>query len=128
MIKLLDDTRIQALRVIFKKPIFEDDFVERGMQAWFVGWETNTRVECMNLYFDFTEFEAENEKYFKRTFYGSGANRAGQLLTAKEAGAYDPKYSVYFGDSAWSHEQLESELQRCIIAYPDFVSGNSLNV
>lgn len=58
-----------AQRVIFLKPIFEDDFPEKGMSAWLVDVEWNENVQCYKLYFDFAEFEAENEKYFKAVYY-----------------------------------------------------------
>jgi len=60
---------IDAIKVQFIKPIFEDDFVEKGMKAWLVDVEWAEREKCYKLYFDFTEFEAENDKYFKATFY-----------------------------------------------------------
>jgi hypothetical protein len=90
---------VEAIKVQFIRPIFEDDFPEKGMVAWLVDIEWDELTQCYNLWFDFTEFEAENEKYFKETYY---ANRYTESLpkktqyTAKEAGMYTPKYSVYF--------------------------------
>ena len=60
---------IDAIKVQFIKPIFEDDFVEKGMKAWLVDVEWAEREGCYKLYFNFTDFEAENDKYFKATFY-----------------------------------------------------------
>lgn len=60
---------IDAIKVQFIKPIFEDDFVEKGMKAWLTDVEWAEREKCYKLYFDFTEFEAENDKYFKATLY-----------------------------------------------------------
>lgn len=107
----LDPDRVFAVRVAFKKPIFDDDFVERGMQAWFVGWEKDAKVGSLLLYFDFADFEQQNEKYFRRTFYGTSSSDK-RLLTAHEAGQYDPKYSVYFGDlETQALEQIDAELE-----------------
>ena len=95
---------IDAIKVQFIKPIFEDDFVEKGMKAWLVDVEWAEREKCYKLYFDFTEFEVENDKYFKATFYPNcytktigrvPAALARTLVTAKESGWYTPKYSVY---------------------------------
>ena len=92
---------IDAIKVQFIKPICEDDFVEKGMKAWLVDVEWAKREKCYKLYFDFTDFEAENDKYFKTTFYPNRHTKAIEeatgrtLFTAKESGWYTPKYSVY---------------------------------
>ena len=94
---------VSAVKVQFKKPIFEDDFVEKGMTAWLtdITWEEGH--ECYKLFFDFTEFEEINDKYFKQAYYPNVHTRSvsttRQLFTAKEAGLYEPKYSVYFSIS-----------------------------
>ena len=91
---------IDAVRVQFIRPIFEDDFVERGMQAWLTGVEWCERSKCYELFFDFTEFEAVNAKYFRETYYPNARTaRLGvdkSKYTAQEAGQYSPKYSVNF--------------------------------
>ena len=92
---------IDAIKVQFIKPIFEDDFVEKGMKAWLVDVEWAKREKCYKLYFDFTEFEVENDKYFKATFYPNCHTKAIEeatgrtLFTAKESGWYTPKYYAY---------------------------------
>lgn len=90
---------VDAIKVKFLKPIFEDDFPEKGMTAWLTDVEWDEKISCYKLYFDFTEFEAENDKYFKECYY-LNIHTAGlqekKLYTAKEAGMYSPKYSVYF--------------------------------
>lgn len=92
---------IEPIKVQFIKPIFEDDFVEKGMKAWLVDIEWAEREKCYKLYFDFTEFEVENDRYFKATFYPNYHTKAIEeatgrtLFTAKESGLYTPKYSVY---------------------------------
>ena len=92
---------IDAIKVQFLKPIFEDDFVEKGMKAWLVDVEWAEREKCYKLYFDFTDFEAENDRYFKATFYSNQHTKAIEeatgrtLFTAKESGWYTPKYFVY---------------------------------
>ena len=92
---------IDAIKVQFIKPIFEDDFVEKGMKAWLIDIEWAEREKCYKLYFDFTAFEVENDKYFKATFYSNQHTKAIEeatdrtLFTAKESGCYTPKYFVY---------------------------------
>lgn len=90
---------IDAIKVQFLKPIFEDDFTERGMKAWLTGvdWEWDT--QCYKLHFDFSEFEDENDKYFRRTYWGPYEDR-NNMRTAKEVGMYNAKYSVYVGISS----------------------------
>lgn len=96
MAKIVD--MVDAVKVQFLKPIFEDDFVERGMTAWLTGIEYNDTVDCYELFFDFSDFEEINDKYFRESYY---PNVHTALLpkkpkyTAKEAGMYNPKYSVY---------------------------------
>lgn len=93
---------VAAQKVIFLKPIFEEDFPEKGMSAWLVDVEWIEKDQCYKLYFDFAEFEAENEKYFKAVYYPNrrtaelAASTGRTWFTAKEAGFYDPKYSVCF--------------------------------
>ena len=92
---------VDAIQVQFIKPICEDDFVEKGMKAWLVDVEWAKREKCYKLYFDFTDFEAENDKYFKATFYPNCHTKAIEeatgrtLFTAKESGWYTPKYYAY---------------------------------
>ncbi len=111
---LFDPTRLDAIKVQFKRAIFEDDFPDKGMIAWLVDIELDTKHECYHLFFDFTDFEEHNDKFFKRVYWGEGDSRH-KLRTAHEAGQYTPKYSVYFGDSNWSQNQLEEELQKCLM-------------
>lgn len=92
---------IDAIKVQFLKPIFEDDFVEKGMKAWLVDVEWVERKGRYKLYFNFTDFDAENDKYFKATFHPYQRTKTlkdtteRELFTAKECGWYTPKYSVY---------------------------------
>lgn len=93
---------VDAIQVQFLKPIFEDDFPEKGMRAWLTDVEWDKGHECYKLYFDFADFEAENEKYFKCCYYSNrhtaeiAAATGRSLFTAREAGHYTSKYSVYF--------------------------------
>ena len=96
---MIDMNMIEAIKVQFIKPIFEEDWIEKGMKAWLTDIEWCPRTECYNLYFDFTEFEAYNDKYFKESFYFYDAGGREVLKTAKETGAYKPKYSVYLSVS-----------------------------
>jgi hypothetical protein len=95
---------LDAIKVQFLKPIFEDDFPARGMKAWLVRIEWCERTDDMwKLYFDFTDFESENEKYFTRTFHRNCIAQSkypndapDTLYTAIDAGCYSRKYDVYF--------------------------------
>lgn len=93
---------IEAIKVMFLKPIFEDDFPEKGMTAWLTDVEWDDNADCYKLFFDFTDFEAINLKYFKELYYSN--IHTTQLpkkskYTAIEAGYYTPKYSVFFSTS-----------------------------
>lgn len=100
---------VDAVAVQFIEPIFEDDFVEKGMKAWLTDVEWDIKYECYKLYFDFTEFEEENDKYFKAIFFPNIHTRELQettgrkMFTAKEAGWYEAKYSVYFSCGNHTH-------------------------
>lgn len=93
---------IDAIKVQFIKPIYEEDFVDKGMKAWLTDVEWEEGSECYKLYFDFTDFEAENAKYFKAVFLPNRYTKDLEcatdrtLFTAIESGNYTPKYSVYF--------------------------------
>jgi hypothetical protein len=110
-----------AVKVAFLKEIFEDDFPERGMTAWFIRYEWSEQNECYKLYFDFTDFEEKNEKYFTESYYENIHTRKlvengaidKKLWTAKEAGYYSPKYSVYFSIKSGKRndEMLNQELK-----------------
>jgi len=95
---------LDAIKVQFLKPIFEDDFVERGMTAWLTKVEWQEQKCCYKLFFDFSEFEEINDKYFTESYFHNKRCivQEKHLYTAKEAGHYSPKYSVYF--SCGDHE------------------------
>jgi hypothetical protein len=93
---------INAIKVQFLKPIFEDDFVEKGMKAWLTDIEWESECSCYRLYFDFSEFENENDKYLKASYYPNIYTKeleeqTGRTkFTAKEANMYLSKYSVLY--------------------------------
>lgn len=95
--KIFNENMLEAIKVQFLKPIFEDDFPERGMKAWLTAIDKCESERCWKLFFDFTEFEEENDKYMKVKYYDDNYN-SNPTLTAKEVGLYSNKYSVYFGD------------------------------
>lgn len=110
---------IDAVQVQFLQPIFEDDFVEKGMKAWLTDIEWDEHHDCYKLYFDFTEFEAENFKYFKEHYYSNRVTREKNLpeksfYTAIEAGCYSPKYNVFFGSS---DQRDDEKFKTEILAY-----------
>lgn len=99
---MISANMIDAIKVQFIKPIFEDDFPEIGMTAWLTGIEQDANLDCYKLFFDFTNFESINEKYFREVYYSNRhtddiAKETGRtLFTALETHNYRPKYSVYF--------------------------------
>lgn len=93
--KIINEDMLEAIKVQFLKQIFEDHFPERGMKAWLTAIDKCESERCWKLFFDFTEFEDENDKYLKPNYYDDNSN---PTLTAKEVGSYSNKYSVYFGD------------------------------
>ena len=108
---------VDAVKVQFLKPIFEDDFVERGMTAWLTGIEFNQEYDSYELFFDFSDFEEINEKYFRET-YRPNIHTADlpkkMKYTAKEAGMYRPKYSVFLtiGNAVRDDELFENEIYK----------------
>ena len=110
---------LDTVKVQFLKPIFEDDFVERGMKAWLTSVEWCVREKCYELTFDFSEFEEGNIKYFKESYYENICTRKLNLdkefYTAIEAGCYTSKYSVYF--SVKGDSQDDVEFNKSIIEY-----------
>jgi hypothetical protein len=115
---------IEKIQVQFVKPIFEDDFPEKGMKAWLTDIEWSDKDESYKLYFDFKDFEDYNEAYFKEQYYPNiHTEKLGikkPLYTAKEAGMYNPKYSVYFSlssdkrDDELFKEEIKEYL-RCVV-------------
>ena len=93
---------VEAKKVVFLKPIFEDTFVERGMKAWLTGVEWDQKIASYTLFFDFSDFEEENAKYFRATYYPNRkteeleAATGRALFTAIEAGYYIAKHHDYF--------------------------------
>lgn len=110
---------LDAVKVKFLKPIFEDDFPERGMKAWLTHVEYDTKNECYKLYFDFTDFENENDKYLTESYFPNrhtvGIEKA--LFTAKEAGCYNNKYNVYFDVSKGVRDDplFEEEIKEYLV-------------
>lgn len=112
---------VDAIKVQFLRPIFEDDFPDKGMKAWLTDIEWSDQDGCYILYFDFTDFLEENKKYFKECYYPNRHTKeleeSGRILfTALEAGYYEPKYSVYFSvgegrDDAAFTEEIKNYLR-----------------
>lgn len=93
---------VDAIKVQFLQSIYSEDFPERGMTAWLTAVEYCNDNACYKLYFDFAEFDAINDKYFKSCYFPNKwtAMLIGKpkktMFTAKEAGYYDPKYVTFF--------------------------------
>lgn len=114
---MITPNMIAAIKVVFKKQIWEEDFPERGMTAWLTGIEWNKRNECYELFFDFKDFEVENDKYFKEVYFPNVHTRElaeKPLYTAKEAGYYNPKYSVFWSASSQNRELCENDFSTAI--------------
>lgn len=102
------------LKVRFKKEIFADDFVEKGMVAWLtiIQQAEDYGPNCYKLYFDFTEFEDYNLKFFTDSYFPNIHTQQLKykpLYTAIEAGCYTPKHSVYYDES--DQDPLENYLE-----------------
>lgn len=102
---------IEKIKVQFKKQIFGDDFVKKGMKVWLTDIQWIDEEGCYKLWFDFKDFEKENDAYFKEMYYSNNHTRdfpEKPLYTAKEAGYYKEKYAVYF--SLTLSDKREDEL------------------
>ena len=113
--------RPTATKVMFLKPIFSEDFPDRGMTAWLIDYYRSEDDECYRLFFDFEDFEDINKKYFKRDYRDNSIiqNRiskglvletADKLYTAYDAGYYNPKYTVFFGDIHQTEDEMLIDL------------------
>ena len=94
------DVMVSAIKVQFLKPIFEDDFVERGMTAWLTGIQ-ETAPGTWELYFDFTDFESINDKYLIKRYLPNYhtrnlPHRGDKKFTAKEVGVYRNKLTCFY--------------------------------
>ena len=91
---------VGAIKVQFINTIYGDDFPEKGMIAWLTGVDYDTDNGCYELFFDFSEFEEYNHKYFRECYFENIHTKKLNLdkknYTAIEAGWYNPKYSAYF--------------------------------
>lgn len=86
-----------AVKVKFKESIFEEDFPEPGMIAWLTSIAKTTEG-CYKLTFNFSEFEERNDKYLTEVYYETRhTDNSKELYTAKEAGYYNNRYTVYYG-------------------------------
>lgn len=108
-----------AQKVIFKKAIDDDGFAEKGMMAWLVCVEWDAGNECYELWFDFSEFEERNAKYFRKVFHYNN-----KLVTAQERGAYDPKCSMFFSTSSSTRD--DAAFNREIQEYLHLVEVDSV--
>lgn len=120
LMSTISPSMISAIQVQFCDIFFEDDFVEKGMKAWLTGIDWSHDNMCYVLYFDFSDFEEHNAKYFRRTYFGNRhthqieESSGRTLFTAIEAGRYDPKYMSYFSltTNTQDDELFEKEIQR----------------
>lgn len=94
--RIFDLDRIDAICVQFKTSMTRRPFPNKGMKAWLT--DIVKDEERYELYFDFSDFEEENDKYFK--------------YSDDKANYYKPKYSVYFGDIEWTEEKLEENINK----------------
>lgn len=85
--------------ITFKKPIFEDDFVEKGMVAYFTDIEQYKEgVLEVHFYFD-PRLLVWNKQFLKRAFHHKqekgNLTKSLKAVTALESGDYEEHYSVY---------------------------------
>lgn len=93
------------------------------MIAWLTGIEWVPDYACYNLFFDFNEFEDHNDKYFREVYWPNihtkelETKTGRKLFTAKEAGMYNPKYSVYFSVSSLNKDDalFEQEIKNFLM-------------
>lgn len=120
---MIDVDMIEAVEVVFKKPIFEEDFVERGMSGWLTGIEWDDRHGCYELYFYFGEHFDQNLKYFREVYHPNKyttsiqANTGRSLFTAIEANMYTPYLKINYsveGDVR-DDKKLARELMRYLL-------------
>lgn len=108
-----------AQKVIFKKAIDDEGFAEKGMMAWLTCIEWDDKNECYDLWFDFSEFEGRNAKYFRKVFHYNN-----KLVTAQERGSYDPKCSMFFSTSSSTRD--DAAFNREIQEYLHLVEVDSM--
>lgn len=114
--KVISMNMIEKIQVQFKKKICEDDFPEKGMKAWLTDIEWIEKCGCYKLFFDFKDFEDRNDAYFKEVYYENLNTKdlpKKKFYTAKEAGYYNSKYSVYFSpaiDNTRNDELFEQKI------------------
>lgn len=133
---MFTDKMLFAKKVVFLKPIFEDDFPERGMKAWLTKIEDLELIDgkdhLFKLYFDFSDFEEENEKYFTEMYYpNTETNKWGKrksFFTAKEAGCYNSKYSVYFSELNYDEETGRLNDLEKFLGFADILRVNYENL
>lgn len=118
---MISPKMVGAIKVQFLQQLCEEDFPEKGMLAWLTDVQWDLEYECYKLFFDFTEFEDQNDKYFKAVFYPNRhteqlARETGRTaFTAKESGNYTAKYFVYFSAGNMTDRDdaaFEAEIQK----------------
>lgn len=118
---MISPKMVDAIKVQFLQQLCEEDFPEKGMLAWLTDVQWDLEYECYKLFFDFTEFEDQNDKYFKAVFHSNRhteqlARETGRTaFTAKESGYYTAKYSVYFSAGNMTDRDdaaFEAEIQK----------------
>ena len=118
---MIDVNMVDAVKVQFLVPFDEEDFVERGMKAWLTGIEFDSENNSYTLFFDFTDFETENEKYFREIYYPNNntpdIKRPRQMFTAIEAGYYTRKLMCRFWLSTNKRDDklFETEVTKHIV-------------
>lgn len=108
--KILDDYRLDKITVQFKKSIFEDYFVEKGMKADLVMVDKGDHF--YHLHFNFEPYFEHNKQFMIDAYYPNNNTRElpeKELYNALEAGMYSHKLEVCLGDfEMFSEEQHEA--------------------
>jgi len=102
--------------VTFQKKIVDfETYFEPGMRARVVGgWEKESGL--VEIVFDTTEFDDHNRILEQPNYYDKSGNAT---LTAREAGQYNPKESIYF-DSDDEISCFEVEDSSALLLFKEF--------
>lgn len=98
---------LDAIKVQFLGTINDEDFFVRGLKGWLTGVRRCENLRHWEIYIDLTEFQEENEKYFRPVYYDSDNQ---PTLTARECGEYRNKNAIPFGD--FDNGSFESQMEK----------------
>ena len=95
---IMTDINFQPRSITFKKPIFEDSFIEPGMRAKITKVEYSERDEAYIIYFDLSDYFEHNKVLLTESYFPNKYTEkllAKPMYTALEANAYTSTTSEY---------------------------------